>query len=89
MRAIYCENRNGATLKIIFRTASPRVAPLTRGLSQPAHHLAFTLVAAVEEVVAVAAVWVRFYEKSDSTFLAHKAFYRPFAIEPPNLRAKS
>jgi hypothetical protein len=33
---------------------------LLKSLSQPAHHLAFTSVAAVEEVVAVAAVWVRF-----------------------------
>jgi hypothetical protein len=40
--------------------------------SQPARHLAFTSVAAVEEVVAVAAAWVRFYEKSASTSLAPK-----------------
>jgi hypothetical protein len=59
---------------------------LLKSLSQPAHHLAFT---SVEEVVEAAAVWVRLYEKSASTSLAPKALYRPFTIEPPNLRAKS
>jgi hypothetical protein len=50
-------------------------------------------VAAVEEVAVVVAAWVRFYEKSGPIpipgYKWSRAFYRPFTIEPPNLRAKS
>jgi hypothetical protein len=50
-------------------------------------------VAAVEEVAVVAAAWLRSYEKSGPTpvpgYKWSQAFYRPFTIEPPNLRAKS
>jgi hypothetical protein len=47
----------------------------------------------VEEVAVVAAAWLRSYEKSGPTpvpgYKWSQAFYRPFTIEPPNLRAKS